>query len=154
MATIERSIDVNVAVGTAYNQWTQFEEFPRFMQAVKRVEQLDDKRLEWTAEIAGHERTWTAEIYEQVPDEVIAWRATSGEPNSGRVTFEEVDPATTRITLVMEWSPEGTVEKAGDALGFDDRQVQGDLERFKEFIEGRGQETGAWRGEIAGGVQR
>lgn len=153
MATIERSIDVNVAVGTAYNQWTQFERFPDFMEAVKRVEQTDDKTLEWTAEIAGRERTWTAEIHEQEPDQVIAWRSTSGEPNSGRVTFEEVDPNTTRITLAMEWSPEGAVEKAGEALGFDDRQVEADLERFKEFIEGRGQETGAWRGEIAGGVE-
>ena len=153
MATIERSVDVNVAVGTAYNQWTQFEQFPRFMQAVKRVEQIDDKTLEWTAEILGQERTWTAEIYEQVPDEVIAWRATRGEGNSGRVTFEEVDPNTTRITLTLEWSPDTAVEQTGDALGFDDRQVEGDLERFKEFIEGRGQETGAWRGEIAGGVE-
>ena len=102
MATIERSIDVNVAVGTAYNQWTQFERFPDFMEAVKRVEQIDDKTLAWTAEIAGRKRTWTAEIYEQEPDQVIAWRSTSGEPNSGRVAFEEVDPDTTRITLTME----------------------------------------------------
>jgi uncharacterized membrane protein len=154
MATIERSIDVNVAVGTAYNQWTQFERFPDFMQAVKRVEQIDDKTLEWTAEIAGRERTWTAEIYEQESDQVIAWRSTSGEPNSGRVAFEELDPETTRITVTMEWSPEGAVEKAGDALGFDDRQVEADLERFKEFIERRGPETGAWRDKIAGGVER
>jgi uncharacterized membrane protein len=154
MANIEHSIDVNVAVGTAYNQWTQFERFPEFMQAVKRVKQLDDKTLEWTAEIAGRERTWTAEIYEQEPDQVIAWRSTSGERNSGHVTFEEIDPNTTRVTLAMEWTPEGAVEKAGDALGFDDRQVEGDLERFKEYIEGRGVETGAWRGEIAGGVKR
>jgi uncharacterized membrane protein len=154
MATIERSIDINVAVGTTYNQWTQFEQFPAFMQAVKRVEQIDDKTLEWTAEIAGRERTWTAEIYEQEADRVIAWRSTSGERNSGRVTFEEVDPNTTRITLTMEWTPEGAVEKAGDALGFDDRQVEGDLERFKEFIEGRGHETGGWRGEVVGGVER
>lgn len=154
MAKIEQSIDVNVAVATAYNQWTQFEHFPEFMQAVKRVEQVDDKTLQWTAEIAGRERTWTAEIYEQEPDQVIAWRSTTGEPNSGRVTFEEVDGNTTRITLATQWSPEGAVEKAGEALGFDDRQVEGDLQRFKEFIEGRGAETGAWRGEIAGGVQR
>jgi uncharacterized membrane protein len=154
MAKIERSIDVNVPVSTAYNQWTQFEEFPRFMQAVTRVEQVTDTTLSWTAEIAGRERTWTAEIAEQEPDQVVAWTSTSGAPNSGRVTFQELGPETTRVMLVMEWQPDGAVEQAGDALGFDDRQVEGDLKRFKEYIEGRGVESGAWRGEIVGGVER
>jgi len=150
MATIERSIDVNVAVGKAYSQWTRFEQFPAFMESVKRVKVVDDGTLEWTAEIAGQERTWTAEIYEQEPDRVIAWRSTSGEKNAGRVTFQELDLARTRITLAMEWSPDGVIEKAGDALGFDDRQVERDLERFKEYIEGGGVETGVFRGEVAG----
>jgi uncharacterized membrane protein len=154
MATIERSIDVDVAVGKAYSQWTRFQQFPSFMEGVKRVVVLDDGTLEWTAEIAGQERTWTAEIYEQEPDHVIAWRSTSGADNSGRVTFQELDLAKTRITLAMQWSPEGAVETAGDALGFDDRQVQRDLERFKEYIEAGGVETGIFRGEVAGGVTR
>ncbi|HUP82769.1 MAG TPA: SRPBCC family protein [Candidatus Limnocylindria bacterium] len=154
MAKIERSIEVNVPLRTAYDQWTQFEEFPEFMEAVSRVEQVDDTTLEWTAEIAGRERTWTAEIYEQEPDRVIAWRSTTGARNSGRVTFEELGDATTRVMVTMEWEPDGAIEKAGEALGFDDRQVEGDLQSFKEFIEARGTETGAWRGEIVGGVER
>ena len=145
---VEHSIDVNVPLSTAYNQWTQFEEFPRFMEAVKQVRQLDDRTLEWTAEIAGNEETWTAEITEQEPDERIAWRARSGAANGGVVTFHRIDDNTTRVMLQMEWEPEGAVQRVGDVLGFDDRQVKGDLERFKEFIESRGTETGAWRGEI------
>ena len=154
MAKIERSIDVHVPLSTAYNQWTQFEEFPEFMQGVKSVRQVDDTTLEWTAEIAGRERSWTAEIYEQESDSSIAWRSTSGEQNSGRVSFEEIGPQHTKVTVVMEWQPDGAIEAAGEALGFDDRQVEGDLERFKEFIEGHGHETGGWRGEVAGGVER
>ena len=148
MAKVEKSIDVNVSVSTAYNQWTQFEEFPRFMEAVKSVKQLDDRTLEWTAEIAGHEETWTAEISEQEPDQRIAWHSTSGRPNGGSVDFHHVNDNTTTVTLIMEWEPDGAVQQAGAALGFDDRQVEGDLNRFKEFIESRGTETGAWRGEI------
>jgi uncharacterized membrane protein len=124
MARIEHTIDVNVPVGKVYSQWTRFPQFPAFMEAVKRVQVLHDGRLEWTAEIAGQERGWTAEIYEQEPDRVIAWRSTGGEKNAGRVTFQELDLAKTRITLAMEWSPDGVIEKAGDALGFDDRQVR------------------------------
>jgi uncharacterized membrane protein len=154
MAKIERSIDVYVPLSTAYNQWTQFEEFPRFMEAIRSVKQVDDTTLQWTAEIAGRERSWTAEIYEQEPDQSIAWRSTGGEQNSGRVSFEEIGPQHTKVNVVMEWQPEGAIESVGEALGFDDRQVEGDLERFKEFIEGRGQETGGWRGEVAGGVER
>ena len=153
MEKIERSIDVNVPLSTAYNQWTQFEEFPQFMQAVKQVEQVTDTTLNWTAEIAGRERNWTAEIVEQEPDQVVAWRSTSGAPNTGRVTFEQIDPNSVRVMLVMEWEPDGAIEQTGATLGFDDRQVEGDLKRFKEFIESRGTETGAWRGEVVDGVE-
>ena len=148
MGKIEESIDVNVPMETAYNQWTQFEEFPRFMEGVESVKQIDDKTLEWNANIAGNDETWTAEIDEQVPNERVAWRSTSGVRNDGIVTFTNVDDNTTRVTLSMDWEPSGVVQQAGDALGFDDRRVRGDLERFKEFIESRGRETGAWRGEI------
>ena len=151
MAKVEQSIDVNVPVSTAYNQWTQFEEFPRFMEGVKQVRQLDDQTLEWTAEIGGNEETWTAEITEQEPDQRIAWHAVSGVSQGGVVTFHYIDPDTTRVMLQMEWEPQNAAEQVGSALGFDDRRVQGDLERFKEFIESRGAETGAWRGEIEQG---
>ena len=148
MAKVEQSIDVAVPVSTAYNQWTQFEEFPRFMEGVNSVRQLDDRTLEWTAEIAGDEETWTAEITEQEPDQRIAWHAIGGKTNAGVVTFHYIDDGQTRVMLQMEWDPEGPVQNAGASLGFDDRPVKGDLERFKEFIESRGQETGAWRGQI------
>ncbi|HVM29627.1 MAG TPA: SRPBCC family protein [Candidatus Limnocylindrales bacterium] len=145
---VEQSIDVNVPVSTAYNQWTQFEEFPRFMEGVKQVRQLDDQTLEWTAEIGGNEESWQARISEQEPDQRVAWHATTGAKNAGVVTFHRIDDNTTRVMLQMEWEPQNAVEQVGGALGFDDRRVQGDLERFKEFIESRGTETGAWRGEI------
>ncbi len=148
MAKIEQSVDVNVPVGTAYNQWTQFEEFPRFMEGVKEVRQLDDQLLEWTAEIGGNEETWTAEISEQTPDERIAWHAIGGKTNAGVVTFHRIDDDTTRVMLQMDWEPEGAVQQAGAALGLDDRQIKGDLERFKEYIESRTAESGAWRGEV------
>ena len=150
MSVIEHDIDVNVPVRLAYNQWTQFESFPEFMDGVRRVVQQDDTTLEWTAEIAGVDKTWTAEIVEQVPDQRIAWRSTSGAPNAGIVTFHPRGEST-HVTLRLEAEPEGAVETAGDSLGFLDRQVKGDLERFKEFIEQRGVPTGAWRGEIRGG---
>jgi uncharacterized membrane protein len=151
MAKVEQSIEVNVPVSTAYNQWTQFEEFPRFMEGVKEVRQLDDRTLEWRAEIGGNEETWTAEISEQEPDQRIAWHATSGVRQGGVVTFHYIDENTTRVMLQMEWEPKNTAEEVGSALGFDDRRVQGDLERFKEYIESRGVESGAWRGEIKQG---
>ena len=151
MGRIEASIDVNVPISTAYNQWTQFEEFPKFMGGVESVRQLDDKTLEWHANIAGNDETWTAEITEQEPDQRVAWRSTSGAPNNGTVSFARVDDDMTHVTLTMEWEPEGAIQRAGDALGFDDRRVKGDLDRFKEFIESRGSETGAWRGEIKSG---
>ena len=148
MATIEKSIEVEVPVRTAYNQWTQFEEFPRFMEGVLEVRQLDDRRLHWRARVGGQEKTWDAEITEQVPDERIAWRARSGAANAGVVTFHRVSDGRTRIMLQLEYEPEGVVEKVGDVVGVMRSRVEGDLLRFKEFIEQRGRETGAWRGEI------
>ncbi len=149
MSTIEESIDVQVPVRTAYNQWTQFEEFPKFMEGVKSVQQLDDVSLHWTAEIAGQERDWEAKITEQIPDERIAWTSTSGTGNGGVVTFHKIDPNTTRIMLQFEIYPEDWKEKVGDWLQIPRARVKGDLHRFKEFIEHRGTETGAWRGEVA-----
>ncbi|MBX6342984.1 MAG: SRPBCC family protein [Thermomicrobiaceae bacterium] len=148
MATIEKSIEVRVPVRTAYNQWTQFEEFPKFMEGVEEVRQLDDRRLHWRAKVDGKEEEWDAEIVEQIPDKRIAWRSTSGAENAGVVTFHYIDPTTTRVMLQLSYDPEGVVESVGDALGFMSRRVEGDLERFKEFIEAHGQATGAWRGEI------
>jgi uncharacterized membrane protein len=151
MATIEQSIDVNVPVRTAYNQWTQFEEFPRFMEGVKDVQQLDDKRLHWRAEVAGRDKEWDAEITEQTPDQRIAWTSRSGAWNAGVVTFHRLEENRTRVMLQLEYDPDGVVDNVGDALGFVSARVHGDLERFKVFIESRGTETGAWRGEIKQG---
>jgi uncharacterized membrane protein len=148
VSTLERSVTVNVPIRVAYNQWTQFEEFPRFMEGVREVRQLDDRRLRWRADVGGTEKTWEAEITEQVPDARIAWRSTSGVHNAGVVTFHRLDPNTTRIMLQIEYEPEGVVESAGDALGVASRRIASDLERFKEFVEARGRETGAWRGTI------
>ena len=148
MSTVVQSIDVRVPVRTAYNQWTQFEEFPRFMEGVEKVEQLDDTRLHWVARIAGKTKEWDAKITEQTPDQRVAWTATSGAPNGGVVTFHRLDDNTTRVTVQMEVEPEGPIEKVGDAAGVPDRLVKKDLERFKEFIESRRGETGAWRGEV------
>jgi uncharacterized membrane protein len=150
MAYIEESIDVDVPIRTAYNQWTQFEEFPRFMEGVKEVRQLDDKRLHWRAEIAGKEVDWDAEITEQVPDQRVAWTSITGTSNAGSVTFRASGPSRTRVTLRLDYDPEGFRESAGSALGMVRSRVTGDLERFKKFIESRGVETGAWRGEIHG----
>jgi len=152
MASVEKTIEVNVPVRTAYNQWTQFEEFPRFMEGVEEVRQLDDKRLRWKASVAGKDETWNAEITEQVPDQRVAWRSTSGAENWGQIQFSPLGADRTRITAVIGYQPEGVVEQAGDKLGLVEQRVEGDLERFKQFIESRGVETGAWRGEIHGGV--
>lgn len=154
MASVVESIDVKVPVGTAYNQWTQFEEFPRFMEGVKSVSQIDDTHLRWVAEVGGVEKEWDAEITEQHPDERVAWRGTSGAENAGVVTFHRIDDETTRVTLQMDVDPEGLVENIGTALGFLERRVKGDLDRFKEYIESRGSETGAWRGEVEAPAQR
>jgi uncharacterized membrane protein len=151
MSVVEHTTEVEVPVRVAYDQWTQFESFPEFMDGVKRVVQQGDTSLEWTAEIMGKEQHWTAEIVEQVPDQRIAWRSTSGAPNAGIVSFQPTGDAATRVTLRIEAEPDGPIETVGDFLGFLDRQVKGDVERFKEYIEHRGVPTGAWRGEIRGG---
>lgn len=148
MANYEKSIDVNVPVRTAYNQWTQFEEFPHFMQGVESVRQLDDKTLRWKANVTGKTEEWTSEITEQTPDKRIAWTSTSGARNAGVVTFHRIDDNTTRVMLQIDYDPKGAVENVGDALGIVERRMQGDLKKFKEYIESRGMESGAWRGEI------
>jgi carbon monoxide dehydrogenase subunit G len=148
MARYEHSIDVNVPLETAYNQWTQFEEFPRFMEGVKSVTQITDTRLHWVAEIAGKEREWDAEITEQKPDARISWQSTSGAKNSGLVTFSYIDRDKTLVTLHIDYDPEGFVENVGAALGIVQRRIGGDLQRFKDFIEAKGFETGAWRGTV------
>jgi uncharacterized membrane protein len=148
MAQVTESIDVSVPLSTVYNQWTQFEEFPRFMEGVERVDQLDDKRLHWAAEVAGKREEWDAEIIDQTPDQKVAWRATGGKGNAGVVTFQPLSDSETRVTVQLDWQPEGVLENVGTALGMDDRQVAKDLARFKELIESRGQESGAWRGSI------
>ena len=148
MASVEKSIEVNVPVSTAYNQWTQFEEFPRFMEGVESVTQLDDTHLRWVAEIGGKREEWKAEITEQHPDERVAWRAVEGKGNAGVVTFHHIDDNRTRVTVQMDWTPEGLSEQLGSAVGADDRRVKADLERFKETIEARGVESGAWRGTV------
>ena len=148
MPMIEESIEVKVPVRTAYNQWTQFEEFPQFMEGVEYVQQKDDTHLRWRAEVAGKTEEWDAEVTEQIPDERVAWKSTNGKQNAGVVTFHRLGEDRTRVTVQMEWATDGVAEKAGSALGLDDRRVKGDLERFKEMIEARGSETGAWRGEV------
>ena len=148
MSMIEKSIEIDVPVKTAYNQWTQFEEFPKFMEGVEQVKQVNDKRLHWKANIAGKEEEWDAEITEQIQDQRIAWTSRGGAMNAGLVTFHSLSDAKSKLTLQMEYVPSGAIEKAGDAMGLVTRRVEGDLKRFKEFIECRGQETGAWRGSV------
>jgi uncharacterized membrane protein len=148
MSTVEKSIEVNVPVQAAYNQWTQFEEFPRFMEGITEVKQLDDTHLHWRAHIAGKDEEWDAEIAEQIPDQRIAWRSTTGALNAGVVTFHRIADNTTRVMLQMDYDPQGIAENVGDALGVFSMRVKGDLERFKQFLESRGQETGAWRQEV------
>ena len=151
MAEVKESVEVNVPVSTAYNQWTQFEEFPNFMEKVESVTQLDDTHLRWVAEIGGRREEWKAEITQQVPDEIIAWRAIEGQENSGAVRFEPLGPDRTRIDVTLTWEPEGLAEAAADKVGLTDRAVNVDLERYKELVEGRGVESGAWRGEVVEG---
>lgn len=149
---VEKRILVNVPVSTAYNQWTQFEEFPHFMGGVKSVKQLSDDRLEWVAEIAGIRRQWEARILEQVPDRKVAWAATDGATNAGAVEFEDVGGGQTSLQLTLEYEPEGIIEKVGDKLNVVDRQAEADLKRFKEFIEDEGYASGAWRGRVSSGA--
>lgn len=148
MPVIEKSIEINVSVKTAYNQWTQFEEFPKFMEGIEEIKQLTDKRLHWKANIAGKQEEWDAEITEQIPDQRIAWRSKGGAMNEGLVTFSPLSDTTSRLTLQMAYVPNGAVEKAGDAMGLVTGRVEGDLKRFKDFIETQGRETGAWRGTV------
>jgi uncharacterized membrane protein len=148
MNSVTESIDVNVPVRTAYNQWTQFEEFPRFMDNVERVAQKDDTTLHWVAKVAGREKQWDAKVTEQIPDERVAWTSIDGPRNAGVVTFHRLGEEQTRVTVQMEVEPEGPIETAGAALGILQAEVKEDLKRFKEFIESRGQETGAWRGQV------
>ncbi|HLJ67496.1 MAG TPA: SRPBCC family protein [Chloroflexota bacterium] len=149
MASITKSIDVEVPVRTAYDQWTQFESFPEFMEGVEQVEQLDDTHLHWRVSVNGKQDEWNAEVTEQIPDERVAWKSTDGQQNAGVVTFHRLGPDTTRVTVQIDWAPAGPVESVGSVLGFDDRQVKQSLDNFKEFIESRGAPTGAWRGEVS-----
>jgi uncharacterized membrane protein len=151
MERIEKSIEVKCPVHTVYNQWTQFEDFPRFMAGVKEVKQLDDTHVHWHAEVWGKDKEWDSEITEQVPDQKIAWRSISGDaPNAGEVRFEPVASGKTRVRLAMEYEPQGVVENVGDKLGLLSARVQSTVEDFKKFIEARCDETGAWRGEVHG----
>jgi len=148
MPTATKSKVIDHDLRTVYNQWTQFEEFPRFMEGVDRVDQLDDRRLHWVASFGGNQHEWDAEITEQVPDQRIAWRSVDGKTNAGEVTFKPADENKTEVTVQMDWEPQGMKEKVAGALGFDDRQISSDLKRFEEVLDERGgQETGAWRGE-------
>ena len=153
MKSIEKTIEVDAPLSAVYNQWTQFEEFPQFMEGVKEVQQIDDKRLHWVAEIGGKRKEWDAEIFEQVPDSTIAWRSMSGVRNSGQVSFLPMGNYATKVCLKLHYDPEGTLENVADALGVLGRRVEGDLERFKKFIQARRHETGSWRGEILPGEQ-
>ena len=154
METVKETIEVNVPVSTAYNQWTQFADFPKFMDGVKSVEQLDDTHLRWVAEVGGESRDWQAEIVEQVPDQRIAWRATDDEGPNGLVRFEPLGEATTLVTVEMSYEPEGLKEQLGAKIGLDSRQVKEDLGRYKELVETMGSETGAWRGEVHSGERQ
>jgi uncharacterized membrane protein len=154
MERIEKAIEVDVPVRTAYNQWTQFESFPLFMEGVQQVDQLDDRRLRWVATVAGRRKEWEAEILEQAPDEVVSWRSVTGALNNGSVEFTPLDVDRCKVTLILTYEPEGALERAGDALGLVAMRVGEDLERFKSFIEERQVESGGWRGEIRDGRVR
>ncbi|MFD3839330.1 SRPBCC family protein [Streptomyces sp. NPDC058642] len=149
MSTVKESVDVEVPVRTAYNQWTQFEEFPQFMEGVEEVRQLDDKHNHWTTKIGGVRREFDTEIVDQLPDDRITWRVVEGDVRQrGTVRFQELDPTHTRVELTMDVEPSGVAEKSADMLGVLDRRIKGDMRRFKDYIEHRGGETGAWRGRI------
>lgn len=150
MSRFEEKIQVAVPVQEAYATWTQFEDFPRFMEGVERVEQVDDKTLRWTATVAGATKEWTAEIVDQTPDTRVAWKSIEGAENAGAVLFRPLGPAETEVTLKIDADPEGPIETAGDALGFLERRVRGDLERFKEHVEGSAGTRQGWQGEIHG----
>ncbi|MGK5629335.1 SRPBCC family protein [Streptomyces sp. URMC 123] len=149
MSKVEESVEVSVPVRTAYDQWTQFESFPQFMEGVERIEQRTDTLTHWVTKVNGAQREFDAEITEQIPDERVAWTTVGGEARqAGVVTFHRLDEARSKVMLQMDFDPDGFAETVGDKLGFVRRRVKGDLERFKEFIESRGTETGAWRGQV------
>ncbi|WP_329275452.1 SRPBCC family protein [Streptomyces sp. NBC_00691] len=149
MSHVKESIEVDVPVRTAYDQWTQFETFPQFMDGVERIEQRTERLTHWVTSIGGVRREFDAEITEQIPDTKVAWVTVGDEvEQSGLVTFQPIDPSRTQVTLMMDFDPEGMAENVGDKLGFVDRQVKGDLKRFKHFIEERGAATGGWRGQV------
>ena len=148
MANIEQSIEVSAPIASVYDQWTQFEDFPRFMEGVEEIRQVDDRHVHWTVEFGGSRHEWDAEITEQEPEERVAWRNVDGKDNAGVVTFHKIDADTTRVMVQMDWTPEGIKEKVGASFNFDERRVEGDLERFKELIESQGGATGAWRGKV------
>lgn len=151
MGSTTHSIDVNAPLGAVYNQWTQFEEFPCFMEGVVEIRQQGPRTLFWRVNVGGKDKQWEAKVLEQVPDTRIVWESVDGTQNRGMIAFEPMDDERTRITLTMEYEPEGFLERAGDALGIPSSQVEGDLERFKDFIEKRELETGGWRGQIENG---
>jgi len=148
MAIVDQSIDIDADIRQVYNQWTQFEDFPEFMEGIEEVKQVDDTHLHWVASVGGKRHEWDAVIVEQVPDERILWRAETGKQNEGLVRFEKLPENKTRVHVQIQFEPEGMAEKAGDALGIASARVKGDLNRFKDFIEGRGPASGAWRGEV------
>ncbi|HZE66153.1 MAG TPA: SRPBCC family protein [Sporichthyaceae bacterium] len=148
MASVVETVDVEVPVRTAYDQWTQFESFPEFMAGVDRITQLDDKHLRWQVHVGGAERQFDTEITEQHPDERVAWKSTDGVTHAGVITFHKLSDTNTRITAQIDWQPEGLKEKAGAAIGMDDHRVKADLKKFKSFIEQRGHAEGAWRGDV------
>lgn len=152
MSTVMETIEIDAPIRVVYNQWTQFEEFPEFMSGIERVDQLDDTHLHWVASIAGVTREWNATITEQVPDTRIAWANIDGATNTGAVSFDAIGPATTKVTLEIDYEPEGLVENVGDTLGLVGSQARADLESFREFITTRDTATGAWRGGVPGGM--
>ena len=151
MAELDESIEVDVPIATAYNQWTQFEDFPEFMDHVQSVKQIDDTHVHWVAEIGGRKHEWDAEITFQEPERQITWKSTDGKTNVGFVKFERLGDERTRVRVRITWEPDGPVEAVGEKIGSDERGVRADLQRFKALVERRGEETGAWRGEVRGG---
>ena len=152
MSSVTESVDVAVPISTVYNQWTQFESFPEFMGGVDEIKQLDDTHTHWVISVDGVHREFDAEITEQHPEERVAWKSTDGTTHAGVITFHRLSETTTRVTAQIDWQPDSLVEKVGAAVGVDDRQIKSDLARFKEFIEKRGAETGAWRGNVEAGA--
>ena len=151
MATVNKSVEVDVPVSVAYNQWTQFETFPEFMNGVESVQQIDDTALHFATNVGGVKREYNAQIIEQVPDALVSWASVDGPRNAGTVTFEPLDAGHTRVNVEIEWEPDTLAEKAGSAVGADNLRVGADLDKFKKFIEAQGHETGAWRGTVSGG---